>query len=128
VVSGQRYAPATIDHFQYPRNVGRMLDADAVGRVDDPERETMISLYLKIDSGRIARATFRTFGCSACIAASSMATELLIGRRLTSIAILDAHELNTSLGGLPDDKHYCADLVAEAAQRAIKTLSTQNTL
>ena len=104
-----------------------MLDADAVGRIDDPERETMISLYLKIDAGRIARATFRTFGCSACIAASSMATELLTGRTLSKAA-LTAEELDHALGGLPADKHYCADLVAEAAQRAIKALSTENKL
>ena len=123
MVSGQRYAPLTIEHFQHPRNVGRMPDADAVGRIDDPERETMISLYLKIDSGRIARATFRTFGCSACIAASSIATELLTGRRLSQVA-LSANELDQALGGLPADKHYCADLVAEAAQRAVQSLAT----
>ena len=98
-----------------------MLDADAVGRVDDPERETMISLYVKVDSGRIARATFRTFGCSACIAASSMATELLTGRTLSKAAFT-AKELDHALGGLPADKHYCADLVAEASQRALKLL------
>ena len=92
-----------------------MLDADRVGRVDDAETDTMVELYLKLDGGRVSRATFRTFGCSACIAASSIATELLIGRSSAPTAA----ELDTALGGLPADKRYCADLVAEAANRAL---------
>ena len=63
---------------------------------------------------RIERATFRTFGCSACVAASSMVTELLVGRR----GGVSADELDAALGGLPADKHYCVELVAEAVSRA----------
>jgi NifU-like protein involved in Fe-S cluster formation len=90
-------------------------DADAVGRVDDAETDTMIELYLKLEGGRVRRATFRTFGCSACIAASSVATELLVGRA----SVPTADEVNAALGGLPTDKRYCAELVAEAARRAL---------
>jgi NifU-like protein involved in Fe-S cluster formation len=75
----------------------------------------MVQIYVKLDAGRVVRATFRTFGCSACIAASSIATELLVGR--TSAP--DATEIDTALGGLPADKRYCADLVAQAARRAL---------
>ena len=96
-----------------------MADADGIGRVDDATTDTMIQLFVKIVGGRVQRATFRTFGCSACIAASSIATELLVGRREPP----SAEELDTSLGGLPADKRYCAELVAEAAQRAINAVA-----
>jgi NifU-like protein involved in Fe-S cluster formation len=77
----------------------------------------MVEIYVKLESDRVARATFRTFGCSACIAASSIATELLVGRDTAPTAT----ELDTALGGLPSDKRYCADLVAEAARRALSS-------
>jgi nitrogen fixation NifU-like protein len=110
-----RFSDLTIQHFQHPRHVGQMADADRVGRVDDPDTDTMVQIFVKLDRGRVARASFRTFGCSACIAASSIATELLIGR----VSAPKASELDTALGGLPEDKRYCADLVAEAARRAL---------
>lgn len=97
--------------------MGRLDDADGVGRVDHPETDTMVQIYVKLVDRRVARATFRTFGCSACIAASSIATELLLGRAWPPAAA----ELDAALGGLPADKRYCADLVAEAARRALQT-------
>jgi NifU-like protein involved in Fe-S cluster formation len=77
----------------------------------------MVQIFVKFHRGGgiVMRATFRTFGCSACIAASSIATELLIGRDIAPTGA----ELDAALGGLPDEKRYCADLVAEAAQRAL---------
>jgi nitrogen fixation protein NifU and related proteins len=114
-VSEVRFSATTVDHFQHPRNIGRLADADAVGRVDDAETDTMVEIYIKLSAGRVTRSTFRTFGCSACIAASSIATELLVGRTSPP----SADELDTALGGLPTDKRYCADLVAEAARRAM---------
>ncbi len=75
----------------------------------------MVEIYVKLAQGRVEHATFRTFGCSACIAASSITTELLPGRD----APPSAAEIDSALGGLPDDKRYCADLVAEAARRAL---------
>ena len=88
-----------------------------MGRVDDAETDTMVSLYVKLAQGSVTRATFRTFGCSACIAASSIATELLVGRSASTT--LTANELDAALGGLPSDKRYCVDLVAEAARLAL---------
>ena len=114
-MSEARYSATTVDHFQHPRNVGRLTDADSLGRVDDAESDTMIEIYVKLEGGSVTRATFRTFGCSACIAASSIATEMLVGRATPP----SAAELDTALGGLPADKRYCADLVAEAAKRAL---------
>ena len=114
-MSEARYSATTIDHFQHPRNVGRLTDADAVGRVDDAETDTMVEIYVKLDAGVVTRAKFRTFGCSACIAASSIATEMLVGRASSPTAA----ELDDALGGLPVDKRYCVELVAEAARRAL---------
>ncbi len=94
-----------------------MPDADRSGTVDDPPTETTITLYVKLKGSAVARATFRTFGCSACIAASSIATELLIGRT----AGLTAEEIERALGGLPDDKRYCAELVARASGRLFES-------
>lgn len=96
--------------------MGRLADADGIGRVDDAATDTMVQIFVKRDAeGRVERAMFRTFGCSACIAASSMATELLLGRETPPAAV----DLDDALGGLPEDKRYCADLVAEAAARAL---------
>jgi NifU-like protein involved in Fe-S cluster formation len=114
-VSQARFSATTVDHFQHPRNVGRLAEADAIGRVDDVATDTMVEIFVKLAKRQVTRATFRTFGCSACIAASSIATELLIGRATAPTAV----ELDTALGGLPADKRYCADLVAEAARRAL---------
>jgi len=93
-----------------------MADADGVGRVDDSATDTMVQIFVKIGADRrVEHASFRTFGCSACIAASSVATELIVGRDTAP----DADELDAVLDGLPADKRYCADLVAEAARRAL---------
>jgi len=120
-VTTSRYSAATIDHFQHPRNVGRLAEADVVERLDDQPTETTIHLYLKLEDGRVVRATFRTFGCSACIAASSAVTELLVGRSLGHAPSAD--EVDAALGGLPADKRYCAELVAETARRALAASS-----
>src|SRR5439155_3417608 len=74
-----RYSARTIEHFRHPRNVGRLEHANAVGSVDDRATENFISFYLLVEAGRIVAARFRTFGCSACIAASSALTELVEG-------------------------------------------------
>jgi NifU-like protein involved in Fe-S cluster formation len=84
--------------------------------VDDAATDTMIEIYVALSAGRVDGATFRTFGCSACIAASSIATELLIGRATT----LSADELDRALGGLPADKRYCAELVARAVAQVFR--------
>ena len=116
-MASPRFSPTTIEHFQHPRNVGRLEQADGFGRVDDASTDTMVSVYVKFASELVQQATFRTFGCSACIAASSIATELLVGRTRSQPLTVD--ELDAALGGLPSDKRYCLELVAEAARRAL---------
>ena len=93
-----------------------------MGRVDDPARETTITIYVRLTpAGGIERATFRTFGCSACVAASSMATEVLVGMGRPQAVAFSAEALDAALGGLPVDKRYCAELVAEAVRRAFSS-------
>ena len=121
-MSELRFSATTVDHFQHPRNVGRLTDADAVGRVDDAETDTMVEIYVNLDHGVVVRATFRTFGCSACIAASSICTELLVGRAASP----SSGQLDEALGGLPQDKRFCAELVAEAARRALSGLPVES--
>jgi nitrogen fixation NifU-like protein len=114
------YSPTTVEHFRHPRNVGRLADANAVGTVDDPATENIITVYLRIEAGRVVATGFRTFGCSACIAASSMATELVRGRSLTEARSIDAAAILAALDGLPDSKRHCADLAASALLRALQ--------
>jgi nitrogen fixation NifU-like protein len=93
-----------------------------LGYVDDAATETTISIYLRVVDSVVERATFRTFGCSACVAASSMATVAITGRSLGEAAALSADALDIALGGLPEDKRFCAELAAEAVRRALAQL------
>ena len=114
------YTPTTVDHFSHPRNVGRLEDADGVGRVDDRATDNLITIYVKLADSRVAVARFRTFGCSACIAASSIATELARGSPVAEVAQVDAMAILHALGGLPPDKQHCADLAARALRQAVE--------
>jgi nitrogen fixation protein NifU and related proteins len=114
------YSETTVDHFTRPRNVGRIDDADGVGQVDDRTTDNLITIYLKVDAGRVVLARFRTFGCSACIAASSVVTELAQGMALPDIGRVDSAAILDALDGLPAGKEHCAELAAEALRLAAK--------
>lgn len=118
----ETYSPIVVDHYTNPRNAGRLADADAIGDVVDPGTDTLVVIYLKQKRGRIERATFRTIGCNACVAASSMATELVIGRTVAEARSVDTEAIVRALGGLPEDKRYCAELVAQALASALRQL------
>ena len=113
------YTATALDHVSHPRNVGRLEDADGIGRVDDRETDNLVTIYLKVAEHRVALTRFRTFGCTGCIAASSIATELVQGRPLGEAAI-DAAAILEALGGLPSDQAYCAELVARALGEAVQ--------
>src|SRR3712207_8652202 len=95
------YSLTAVEHFSRPRNVGRIEDADGVGRVDDRATDNLVTIYLKLDGARVGTARFRTFGCSACIAASSVATELVQGRPSAFALQIDAERIAAALDGLP---------------------------
>jgi nitrogen fixation NifU-like protein len=94
-------------------------DANGFGAIDDQATENYVSIYLRIESGRITATRFRTLGCSSCVAASSVMTELAIGRTLAEAAALDSAAILTALDGLPPGKQHCADLAAGALAAAL---------
>jgi nitrogen fixation protein NifU and related proteins len=112
------YGPIVVDHIAHPRNLGVLEHATSVGSIDDAETENLIIVYLRVDDGRITSTSFRALACSACIAATSMATVLLTDRPL-ELGHLEAHEILDGLGGLPDTKRHCAELAARAANLAM---------
>ncbi len=114
------YSDPVMDHFRNPRNVGRMEEADACGRAENPANGASLELYLSLEEGRVSRAAFRAQGCTATIAAGSMATELLPGRKLEPGA-LSREELEAALGGLPATKKHATALVAQALAAAART-------
>ena len=113
------YSARTVEHFRHPRNVGRLENANAVGAVDDLTTENYISFSLLIEAGRVVAARFRTFGCSACVAASSAVTQLVEGKSLDEARAVDAEAVLEALDGLPPSKRHCAELAARALAAAL---------
>ncbi len=114
------YSPAVMDHFHSPRNVGDLPDADGVGNAGNPISGNTIALYLKIAEGTVTDAKFRTFGCAASIAASSMVTEWVIGRTADEAASIENDTIAEALGGLPPTKMHCSAMAADGVRTAIE--------
>ena len=114
-----QYSETVMDHFQNPRNVGVMEDADVVGKAENSACGDVLHLYLKIEAGRVARATFKTFGCTAAIAAGSKLTEMLAGVRLEELPGIRKEDVAAALGGLPPMKLHCSVLAEDAIKAAI---------
>ncbi|MEE2753466.1 MAG: iron-sulfur cluster assembly scaffold protein [Candidatus Latescibacterota bacterium] len=113
------YSERTLDHFNNPRNVGTLSDASVVGHAENPASGTSIELHLGLSKGAIIeRASFRAHGCAATIAAGSVATELIIGRRLTATPVLTREDLVDALDGLPPARRHAYRLVTDAIQSA----------
>ena len=109
------YSEKVMDHFTNPRNVGEIEDADGIGEVGNAKCGDIMKMFLKIDNGVITDIKFKTFGCGAAVATSSMATEMIKGRKLE-----DALKLtNKALDGLPDSKLHCSVLAEQALKAAI---------
>ncbi len=111
------YTEKVMDHFANPRNVGELPDADGVGEVGNPKCGDIMRMYLKIDQGIITDVKFKTFGCGAAIATSSMATELIKGQPIETALKLTNKAVIEALDGLPPAKIHCSVL----AEQAIKT-------
>ncbi len=115
------YSPQVVDHFTNPRNPGVLPDATGRGRAGGGSSgEILVQISVRSEDGVIAESRFRAFGCSATIAAASVTTELLRGRRLEDALCLEPGEVEEALGGLPGDRHYCAEYAAEAARAAAR--------
>jgi nitrogen fixation NifU-like protein len=114
-----KYSEKVIDHFTNPRNVGVIEDADGVGTVGNPVCGDMMEMSVKIDGDTIADVKFRTFGCGAAIATSSMATELIKGSKIDDAVQLSNRAIAEALGGLPPVKMHCSVLAADALKMAL---------
>ena len=114
------YSSKVMDHFQNPRNVGDLPDANAEGRAMSPVRGDHFRLYLKIEDGRVVKATFKTFGCGAAIATSSILTEMVKGKTLDEVKSLTNVQVAEALGGLPPIKMHCSVLAEEVLKSALK--------
>src|SRR5262249_43917993 len=114
------YSEKLLDYFQNPRCVGEIPDADAVGQVSNPICGDVMKLWLKIAEGRITDAKFKVQGCSAAIATSSYATEMLIGMDLKQALAITKEEIADALGGLPQSKMHCSVLASDAIRDALK--------
>ena len=114
------YNDKVIRHFENPRHTGEISDADGVGAVGNPECGDMMKLYLKIEDDHIVDIKFKTFGCAAAIATSSVASEMVIGRSLDEASKLTAQNVVDELGGLPERKIHCSTLAPDAIRAAIE--------
>ena len=113
------YSDKVMDHFQHPRNVGKLPDADGVGEVGNAKCGDIMKIYLKIDDDKISDVKFETFGCGSAIASSSMATELIKGKPLSQALELTNKAVAEALDGLPAYKMHCSVLAEEAIKAAL---------
>ena len=113
------YSDKVMDHFEHPRNVGVIENADGVGQVGNPKCGDIMKMYLKIEDDIIVDAKFKTFGCCAAVATSSMSTELVIGKPISEALKLTNKAVAEALDGLPPVKMHCSNLAEEAIKAAI---------
>jgi nitrogen fixation NifU-like protein len=114
-----KYSEKVIDHFTNPRNVGMIEDADGVGRLGNPVCGDMMEMSIKVEDDTITDVKFRTFGCGAAIATSSMATEMIRGKSIDEALELSNQAIAEALGGLPPVKMHCSVLAADALRMAL---------
>ncbi|MBC7251418.1 MAG: Fe-S cluster assembly scaffold protein NifU [Anaerolineae bacterium] len=114
------YSETVIEHFQNPRNVGIIEDADGVGKMGSPVCGDLMEIYIKVQDDRITDIKFRTFGCGAAIASSSMLSEMAKGKTLEEALRLTDDQVAQALGGLPEQKLHCSNLAASTLHKAIE--------
>ncbi|MGQ9552509.1 MAG: Fe-S cluster assembly scaffold protein NifU [Anaerolineae bacterium] len=114
------YSELVMDHFRNPRNVGTIEDADGVGMVGNPVCGDIMEMFIKVEDGRLADVKFRTFGCGAAVATSSITTEMVKGKTIEEAMQLTNRAVAEALGGLPSQKMHCSNLAADALHEAIK--------
>lgn len=113
------YSEKVMDHFSNPRNVGELEDANAVGQVGNAKCGDIMKIYMKIEDGVIRDVKFKTFGCGAAVATSSMATEMVKGKTIEEALKLTNKAVMEALDGLPPAKVHCSVLAEEAINAAI---------
>jgi nitrogen fixation NifU-like protein len=114
------YSDLVMDHFMNPRNVGEIPDADGVGTEGNPVCGDVMKMFIKVKDGRIVDVKFKTFGCGAAIATSSIATEMVVGKTIEEALQLTNKAVADALGGLPHNKMHCSNLAADTLRKAIE--------
>lgn len=121
------YSDKVMDHFQNPRNVGKLEAADGIGEVGNAKCGDIMRMYIKVDdNGIITDCKFNTFGCGSAIATSSMATELIKGKSVKEALELSNQAVVEALDGLPPQKIHCSVLAEEAVRAAVKDYYDRN--
>ena len=120
------YSDKVMDHFQHPRNVGKIDDADGIGEVGNAKCGDIMRMYIKVKDGIITDCKFNTFGCGSAIATSSMATELIKGKPISEALELSNKAVVEALDGLPAHKIHCSVLAEEAVRAAVKDYYDRN--
>jgi nitrogen fixation NifU-like protein len=113
------YSEKVMDHFMNPRNVGELEDADGIGEVGNPVCGDMMTFYIKVDDNRLSDVKFKTFGCGAAIAVSSIVSEMAMGKTLEEARKITPALVAQELEGLPKNKYHCSNLGAQALNKAI---------
>jgi nitrogen fixation NifU-like protein len=113
------YSDKVMEHFQNPRNVGEIENADGVGTVGNPVCGDLMTIYIKVKDDKIEDIKFKTFGCGAAIATSSMVTEMAMGKTLKEAMNITRNDVAENLEGLPPVKMHCSNLAADALHAAI---------
>jgi len=114
------YTQKVMEHFTHPRNVGEIENPDGVGTVGNPICGDLMSFYIKVEEGRLKDVKFKTFGCGAAIAVSSMVSEMAKGKTLEEAMTITNKMVAEELGGLPPNKLHCSNLGADALHKAIE--------
>jgi nitrogen fixation NifU-like protein len=114
------YSAKVMEHFKNPRNMGEIPDADGIGTVGNPVCGDMMTIYIKVKDDRLSDIKFKTFGCGAAIATSSMITELARGKTLKEALEITRKDVADSLDGLPSIKMHCSNLAADGLHAAIE--------
>ena len=122
------YSEKVMDHFQNPRNVGKMEDADGIGEVGNAKCGDIMKMYIKVENDIITDVSFNTFGCGSAIASSSMATEMIKGKPISEALALTNKAVAEALDGLPPAKVHCSLLAEEAIHAALWDYAEKNNL
>ncbi|MDX9714524.1 MAG: Fe-S cluster assembly scaffold protein NifU [Dissulfurispiraceae bacterium] len=120
------YTEKVMDHFMNPRNVGEIQDADGVGTEGNPTCGDVMQIFIKVENDIIKEARFKTFGCGASIAVSSMITEMVRGKTIDEALAISKEDVAAELGGLPPQKMHCSNLGSDALRKAIEDYRSKN--
>lgn len=120
------YSEKVMEYFSNPRNMGEIENADGIGQVGNPKCGDIMKMYLRIENNVIIDAKFKTFGCGAAIATSSIATEMIIGKTIDEALKVTNKAVAEALDGLPPAKMHCSNLAQEAIEAAINDYKRKN--